>query len=155
MEWLRIIDFAASYVLSALWWIIALSMLAMTINTAHNMHHSYEHYLKEIDSDRQYVESFCSNDTLVRITKRYEECEKARFVASLDPRWEAITSTVEKMHLCARESNPHAIYTGHGGHTHSVTESSFSHCDHAYYILFGAAIAAVVFLFILRRCIVR
>lgn len=151
---MKTVDFLAHYTLTALWWLLALSTVAMVINVGHNMKHNYDKYAHEIESDQEYVKSFCSNDTLVRVTKRYEECEKARFVASLDPRWEAVTSTVEKMHLCARETNPHSVYAGANGHSHGMTDASFSHCDHAYYILFGAAIAVVACLFVLKRCII-
>jgi hypothetical protein len=150
-----VVDAFARYILSTMYWAAVLGICIAAFITWHNYDHAIDKYTNDIESDRRYVESFCYNDTLVRLTKRYEECEKARSVASMNPRWEAVVKTVERMHLCAREHDPHSVSLGPGGHSHDHDESGSSHCDHAYYVLFGLAISSIIFLVVLRRCVVR
>lgn len=124
--------------------VVALYALYAGAHALHVYTHALERNRKMIASEREFVETFCSNDTLVHATRRNSECEFSRDVVSRDASAEAFFETMASLHICSTTGDPHRLDNGmHSGDVH---------CPHKIYLVAGAASAFAVMLLAVCCC---
>lgn len=138
-------EVTAMIVQSLKWSIYASLIISLVVASVHYFGHAVERHRNEIESKRNFVEDFCSNDTLVRRSNEYHHCQRARKIASRDAHYEAIMETLLTFHLCASETDPHKSVSD-GGTDHNRVGGDQHvevHCAHAWYVAFGVVLALI------------
>ena len=137
------------YVIGAISWALFAAAVLGAISAVHHFVHAKRRIEDEIVSSRAYVSAFCSNDTLVRITKRFQDCEVARRIAARDPAWEAAFEVAEALRLCSSAAAAHPHDEDEPDHRHA----SSTHCSHVNYVIFGAVFGGISVICALRYCL--
>jgi hypothetical protein len=126
--------------------VMLVSTILSIIYASHVFLHAYQNTTDSIYSSVIYIDSFCHNDTLVRLAKQHTSCDTARSIASQSAALEAFYISAEALWICSSRIEMHA-----DGHSHTSSHNA-THCSHMNYIGFGFIIGVIIVIYMIKYC---